>query len=120
MRNRATPQLSIIPTPACGCKDDDSMAKLTTLPCSHEECPDPTRSILFGSSGTLHLGYSGAQCLTTWDAYAGRGMARECRHSTAPTEIKHHESHSGGSITLRGAADVPALAVMNDATPAVA
>jgi hypothetical protein len=26
----------------------------------------------------------------------GFGIARECRQRTAPTEIKHHESHSGG------------------------
>jgi hypothetical protein len=26
----------------------------------------------------------------------GLGIANECRQSTAPTEIKHHDNHSGG------------------------
>jgi hypothetical protein len=37
----------------------------------------------------------------------GRGIAKECRQSTAPTDIKHQASQSGGSSTFRGAADVP-------------
>jgi hypothetical protein len=37
----------------------------------------------------------------------GRGIAKECRHNTAPTDIRHQASQSGGSSTFRGAADVP-------------
>lgn len=33
--------------------------------------------------------------------YPGFGMASEWRQRTAPTDMRHHASHSGGVITLR-------------------
>jgi hypothetical protein len=46
--------------------------------------------------------------------YPGFGIANECRQSTAPIDIKHHESHSGGCSTFRGAANVPEVAVKKE------
>lgn len=37
-----------------------------------------------------------------FDRYPGLGIASECKTNTAPTEIKHQLSHSGGWSTLRG------------------
>jgi len=49
-----------------------------------------------------------------YGGYPGFGIAREWRQRTAPTEIRHHDSHSGGCSTLRGAAKVPAVMLNND------
>jgi hypothetical protein len=43
------------------------------------------------------------------------GIARECRQSTAPTEIKHHDSHSGGDTTLRAPVTSPNAVNIDDA-----